>query len=245
MAVDQRFHHLAGDGFDRNEKPHRPEHHGPARKHGCGHRGRQGGGDHWPHIRDETQQCAGDAPEHRRGHADHGEADRDDHSERGVDGELRQEIAPQPSRRVVEGDRGPMKVGGAEQADHAVAQIFPLHQHEDRDDDDDQQIRYRADHRGQDGAGQFERLRRRWTHLDRNRLRPGPERGRPGRGAGTGLGLTRGPLHGFWRRHLPIHTVHEAGQPAHGGAAGPFPPSSRWSRHIAGCPWPGPRPGRR
>ena len=65
---------------------------------------------------------------------------------------------------------GAVQVAGADQPDEAVAQILPLHQHEDHHHDDDAAGRQWLDQRPDDGLQHLERLQLRLDHLHRQWL---------------------------------------------------------------------------
>ena len=74
----------------------------------------------------KRMKIADDAPEHRARDADHRQRGRDDEAESGVQQHLGQEIAAEPARRIVHGQRGALDVAEAEQPDETIAQIFSL-----------------------------------------------------------------------------------------------------------------------
>ncbi len=207
VAEDQRLDELARDGLGDEVERHHLQHRRPARVDRGGQRGRQDRGDHRPDIGHEAQHRRGHAPQRRGGHADEVEAHGRHHAEGGVDGELGQVVAAEAVPGVVQRHGGALQVVGAEQPDHAVAQVLALHQHEDRHDEDDEQRRERAQHRLQHRLGQLHRRGRRRLHLHELRL------------GGVGRGL--GPR-GLGRRacRSPVEPLRQAAQAAHRHAPG-------------------------
>ena len=66
---------------------------------------------------------------------------------------LGQEISAEPAGGIIHGHRGAVEIARAEQADHPVAQILPLHEDEDQHHEDDARGGQRLKHGQQDVPG--------------------------------------------------------------------------------------------
>ena len=123
-----------------------------------------------PDIGDEAQHCAQHPPEDRVGDADQPEPDADRYAVGRIHDQLHQQISPDPPGGVVQRLGRARQVARSDQADHPIAQIVPLQQHEDHENDDDAGCGERADKRADHRLDQFARGRLGLLHDDGDRL---------------------------------------------------------------------------
>jgi hypothetical protein len=87
-------------------------------------------------------------------HSDYEQPGSNDGAERRVDNWLCQKIPAKPPRAIIDSYRRAMKVIGADQTDHAVAQVFFLQQGKDRNDEHDPEGRNGRQRRGKIAFGE-------------------------------------------------------------------------------------------
>ncbi len=167
LPIDDGLDHMAHEGFADQEQGHGHQRHGPAGIDGSGQEDGRQGCDERPDIGHEPHQRGEDAPQDRARHADGPEAQGRHDAEGGVQGELGQEVPAEPARSIVHGHRRPVEVARPEQANHPVAQIFPLHEDEDQDHEHDARRGQRLEHRKQDVPGHLHRCGLGFMDLDR------------------------------------------------------------------------------
>ena len=103
--------------------------------------------DHRPDVGDEAQDGREQPPQRRIGHAQEIQADADRDAVEDIDHQLHQEIATDALGGIVHRFGGPGDIFGPQQADHAVAEILALEQHENHEHRHETRRRDRRDQR--------------------------------------------------------------------------------------------------
>ena len=178
VPVDHRLDDMSDDRLDDEKQRGRPDQHRPAGVDG----GRQGQGeqrrDDGADIGHEAKDGREDAPEHRARDANEPQA-RSDHDAKGrIQGELHEEEATETACRVVERRGRLLQILRAGKLDEPIPEILALQENEDDENDRDAGGRERLQQRRNQRGDAFQRTRRRLTHLDRDRSRLLPGRGR-------------------------------------------------------------------